>query len=157
MRLVTFNILHGRSPERSEVDIAVFADAIKSLGADVLALQEVDRNQVRSGRADLTAVAAELSPASERFYADLQAYAPAAEIYEANTRLAAERVHDLVSAGVAAGALRPVHAGFVGTAVAQVMTAIQGGRIAAGSGMADAEAYRALADLVVHGVGGSTS
>ncbi len=105
----------------------------------------------------LTAVAAELAPASERFYADLQAYAPAAEIYEANTRLAAERVHDLVSAGVVAGALRPVHAGFVGTAVAQVMTAIQGGRIAAGSGLADAEAYRALADLVVHGVGGSTS
>jgi hypothetical protein len=36
------------------------------------------------------------------------------------------------------------------------MTAIHGGRIAAASGLADAAAYRALADLVVHGVGGST-
>lgn len=104
----------------------------------------------------LTAVAEELAPASERFYADLQAYAPAAEIYEENTRLAARRVQDLVTAGVDAGALRPVHASFVGAAVAQVMTAIQGGAIASASGLADAAAYRALADLVVHGVGGTT-
>jgi AcrR family transcriptional regulator len=104
----------------------------------------------------LTAVAAELAPAGEQFYADLQASAPAAEIYESNTRLAAERVQDLVNAGVAAGSLRPVDARFVGTAVAQVMTAIQNGRIAAASGLADAAAYRALADLIVHGVGGST-
>ncbi|MGB0099574.1 MAG: TetR/AcrR family transcriptional regulator [Nocardioides sp.] len=104
----------------------------------------------------LTAVAAELSPASERFYADLQAYAPAAEIYEENTRLAARRVQDLVAAGVRAGSLRPVDASFVGAAVAQVMAAIHGGRIAAASGLADAEAYAALADLVVRGVGGTT-
>jgi hypothetical protein len=57
---------------------------------------------------------------------------------------------------VEAGSLRAVDASFVGAAVAQVMTAIQGGAIAAASGLADAEAYRALADLVVHGVGGST-
>ena len=105
----------------------------------------------------LTAVAAELAPASERFYADLQAYAPAAEIYQENTRLAARRVQDLVAEGVEAGSLRPVDASFVGAAVAQVMTAIHAGRIAAASGLADAAAYRALADLVVHGVGGSTS
>lgn len=104
----------------------------------------------------LTAVAAELAPASERFYADLQAYAPAAAIYEENTRLAARRVQDLVTAGVEAGSLRAADASFVGAAVAQVMTAIQGGRIAAASGLADAAAYRALADLVVHGVGGTT-
>jgi AcrR family transcriptional regulator len=104
----------------------------------------------------LTAVAGELAPASERFYRDLQAYAPAAELYRANTRLAARRVQELVTAGVAAGALRPVDAPFVGAAVAHVMTAIQAGEIAAATGLADAAAYRALADLVVHGVGGTT-
>lgn len=104
----------------------------------------------------LTAVAAELAPASGQFYADLQAYAPAASIYEENTGLAARRVQDLVTAGVEAGSLRPVDASFVGAAVAQVMTAIQSGRIAAASGLADAAAYRALADLVVRGVGGTT-
>ena len=100
----------------------------------------------------LTAVAAELAPASARFYADLQAYAPASVIYEENTRLAARRVQDLVTAGAAAGALRDVDASFVGAAVAQVMSGIHSGAIGRASGLADAAAYRALADLVMHGV-----
>ena len=78
MRLVTFNILHGRSPERSEVDVAVFADAIASLDADVLALQEVDRNQVRSGQADLTAVAAEAMGAEHHLFVAALAGSPGA-------------------------------------------------------------------------------
>jgi endonuclease/exonuclease/phosphatase family metal-dependent hydrolase len=68
MRVATFNILNGRSPDRHDVDIAAFADAIKSLDADILALQEVDRFQVRSGRADLTAVAAEAVGADEHMF-----------------------------------------------------------------------------------------
>jgi endonuclease/exonuclease/phosphatase family metal-dependent hydrolase len=72
MRVVTFNILNGRSPDREDVDIASFAAAIKSLDADVLALQEVDRYQPRSGRTDLTAVACEATGAEEhRFVAAL--------------------------------------------------------------------------------------
>jgi endonuclease/exonuclease/phosphatase family metal-dependent hydrolase len=72
MRVVTFNILHGRSPDRRDVDVAAFADAVKSLDADVLALQEVDRFQARSGGADLTAVACEAIGAEEhRFVAAL--------------------------------------------------------------------------------------
>ena len=59
MRLATFNILHGLSPEDGRVDVDRFADAVRLLDADVLALQEVDRNQGRSAHADLTAVAAE--------------------------------------------------------------------------------------------------
>lgn len=105
----------------------------------------------------LTAVAAELAPASERFYADLQAYTPAAEIYQDNTRLAARRVQTLVTEGARAGVLRAVDAAFVGAAVAQVMSGIQRGEIGAATGLADAEAYRRLADLVVHGLGGSIS
>lgn len=58
MRIATFNILHGRTvgdgvhPER-------LAECIKRLDPDILALQEVDLEQLRSGRSDLTAVAAE--------------------------------------------------------------------------------------------------
>ena len=59
MRVATFNILNGRTPTESSVDEARYADAIASLDADVLALQEVDRDQPRSGGADLTAIAAE--------------------------------------------------------------------------------------------------
>jgi endonuclease/exonuclease/phosphatase family metal-dependent hydrolase len=72
MRVATFNILHGRSPADDQVDVDRFASAVKRLDADVLALQEVDRNQPRSANADLTAVAAEAMDADEhRFVAAL--------------------------------------------------------------------------------------
>ena len=59
MRLATFNVLHGRSIADGQVDLPRFASAVARLDADVLALQEVDRHQPRSGGADLTAVAAQ--------------------------------------------------------------------------------------------------
>jgi endonuclease/exonuclease/phosphatase family metal-dependent hydrolase len=72
MRLTTFNILHGRSPQDGRVDVERYAAAVRSLDADVLALQEVDRDQPRSGGADLTAVAAEAMGAPHhRFVAAL--------------------------------------------------------------------------------------
>jgi endonuclease/exonuclease/phosphatase family metal-dependent hydrolase len=72
MRVATFNILHGRSPDDNEVHVDRFARAIACLDADVLALQEVDRNQPRSRNADLTSVAADVMGASEhRFVAAL--------------------------------------------------------------------------------------
>jgi endonuclease/exonuclease/phosphatase family metal-dependent hydrolase len=72
MRVATFNILNGRTPADDQVDLGVYQQAIASLGADVLALQEVDRNQPRSGRADLTAAAAEaMGAVDHRFVAAL--------------------------------------------------------------------------------------
>jgi endonuclease/exonuclease/phosphatase family metal-dependent hydrolase len=78
MRVVTFNILNGRSPDRHDVDIATYADAIKSLDADILALQEVDRFQPRSGRADLTAVACEATGAEDHQFVAALAGTPGA-------------------------------------------------------------------------------
>ena len=72
MRIATFNILSGRSPDDDRVDEERFARAVRLLDADVLGLQEVDRNQPRSQHADLTAVAAEAMGAHEhRFVAAL--------------------------------------------------------------------------------------
>jgi endonuclease/exonuclease/phosphatase family metal-dependent hydrolase len=72
MRLATFNILHGRSIEDDIVDLDRLATAVASLDADILALQEVDRDQPRSHLADLTAVAAEAMGArAHRFVAAL--------------------------------------------------------------------------------------
>lgn len=69
MRIATFNILHGRTvgdgvhPDR-------LAECVRELDPDILALQEVDLEQQRSGRSDLTAVAAEaMGAASHRFVA----------------------------------------------------------------------------------------
>jgi len=59
VKIATFNILHGRSPADGRVDVDRLADAVRTLDADVLGLQEVDRDQPRSMGADLTAVAAD--------------------------------------------------------------------------------------------------
>jgi endonuclease/exonuclease/phosphatase family metal-dependent hydrolase len=72
MRLVTFNLLHGRSMSDDRVDLDRLAAAVRSLSPDILALQEVDRDQPRSHLADLTAVAAEaMGAVTHRFAAAL--------------------------------------------------------------------------------------
>jgi endonuclease/exonuclease/phosphatase family metal-dependent hydrolase len=69
VKLVTFNILHGRSLD-ADVDLDRFAQTVRDLDADILALQEVDSVQERSGLADLTALAADAMGArSHRFVA----------------------------------------------------------------------------------------
>ena len=70
MRLGTFNVLNGRSPADGAVDPDRFHAAVGALDCDVLALQEVDLDQPRSGGADLCALAADaLGAAGSRFTA----------------------------------------------------------------------------------------
>ncbi|MGK2883140.1 MAG: endonuclease/exonuclease/phosphatase family protein [Mycobacterium sp.] len=73
MRVATFNILHGRSVEDGVdlgVDPANLWRCVRELDADILALQEVDIDQERSGMTDLTALAAEsMGAVSHRFVA----------------------------------------------------------------------------------------
>lgn len=79
LRIATFNLLHGQpldlggGPLPYPADPAApLAEAIAALDADVLAMQEVDRYQERSGRVDQTAVAAKaLGAADWRFAAAL--------------------------------------------------------------------------------------
>jgi hypothetical protein len=101
----------------------------------------------------LRAVATELSPASAQFFDDVAAFAPAAEVYERNTRAAARRVQELVAEGVAVGAFRDVHTGFVADVVTSTMVRIQQRRVAASTGLDDAAAYARLAELLLHGLG----
>lgn len=58
MRLASFNVLHGRSLADGLVSTERLVAACASLRADVLALQEIDRNQARSGGVDQTAAIA---------------------------------------------------------------------------------------------------
>ncbi|MDG4766135.1 endonuclease/exonuclease/phosphatase family protein [Solwaraspora sp. WMMD406] len=58
MRMATFNLLHGRSPHDGRVDADRLTAAVTTLDADILAVQEADRAQPRSGHLDLTALAA---------------------------------------------------------------------------------------------------
>lgn len=69
MRVATFNLLNGRAPDDETVDVDKLKRAVASLDADVLALQEVDRDQPRSDHADLTALAAEAMGAVDHRFA----------------------------------------------------------------------------------------
>lgn len=70
MRIATFNILHGRTVGDDVVDLDRLRTCVRDLDPDVLALQEVDLEQDRSGRSDLTAVAAEaMGAVAHRFVA----------------------------------------------------------------------------------------
>src|SRR3954471_17087789 len=69
MRLASFNLLHGMSLSHGRVESQQICSAVAALDADVLALQEVDRNQPRSGGLDLTALAADALGAPDRHFA----------------------------------------------------------------------------------------
>ncbi|WP_055585722.1 endonuclease/exonuclease/phosphatase family protein [Streptacidiphilus griseoplanus] len=85
LRIATFNLLHGQPlapdgtplpfpprPADPTAAAALLAEAVAALDADVLALQEVDRCQPRSGLVDQAAVAARAMGASDwRFAAAL--------------------------------------------------------------------------------------
>ncbi len=97
----------------------------------------------------LLAISDELAPASPAFFTDLDAFAPAREIYSRNTAIAAGRVRELVRES---STRRGVDATFVGAVAGQVMEAINSGAIGEATGLDDARAYRALADLLTAGV-----
>jgi len=77
VRIATFNVLHGRPrddcPPASRATLgtmeAPLAEAVASLDADILALQELDRFQQRSGDVDQARVAAEAMGAMDWRYA----------------------------------------------------------------------------------------
>ncbi len=55
MKVATWNLLHGLDVRTGRVDLGAVAAAIDALDADVVAVQEVDREQRRSGGVDQVA------------------------------------------------------------------------------------------------------
>ncbi len=100
----------------------------------------------------LSAVGTALQGASGQFMADLDAFPPAREVYETNTRIAARRVKEMIDEGVAAGAFRDVHAAFAGDLAATMMVRIQQRAVRDTTGLDDAAAYRELAAILTSGI-----
>lgn len=97
----------------------------------------------------LMAVSTELAKASPQFFADLETFAPAGDIYRRNTQAAAARVTSLVRRA------RPdADAVFMGAVAALTMESVHRGDILRATGLDDAAAYRALAHLIVAGLSG---
>ncbi|MCQ9386876.1 TetR/AcrR family transcriptional regulator [Brevibacterium sp. 50QC2O2] len=100
----------------------------------------------------LRLIAEALSPASVQFFRDLDAYEPAGRIYQQNTRIAADHVKDLVREAM--GERNQVDSEFIGAVAGLVMNSIHRKEVEQATGLDDAAAYRALANLIVAGVRG---
>ncbi|MFQ6394487.1 TetR/AcrR family transcriptional regulator [Nocardia sp. KC 131] len=100
----------------------------------------------------LSAVGVALAAASDQFMADLDAFSPAREVYEQNTGIAARRVHELITQGVADGDFRDVHAAFAADLAATMMVRIQQRGVRDSTGLADTDAYRELAAILTAGI-----
>lgn len=142
--------LYDIAPSKEQLITAVVRTFFRTATERVEAETVTRTDPVEQIGAYLGAISRELAPASAVFYADLQSFAPAREIYSQNTAIAAGRVRRLVQA--AAPATSAQSAAFVGAVCAQTMASIQRGELEAMTGVDDATAYRLLADLVVRGV-----
>jgi AcrR family transcriptional regulator len=100
----------------------------------------------------LSAVGVALAAASDQFMADLDAFSPAREVYEQNTRIAARRVQELITEGVCDGDFRDVHAAFAADLAATMMVRIQQRGVRDSTGLADTDAYRELAAILTAGI-----
>jgi endonuclease/exonuclease/phosphatase family metal-dependent hydrolase len=76
VRLVTFNVFSGRSLADGRTDPDRLAAAVASLRADVLAVQEVDRFQPRSGLVDQAALVARAAGAVDGRFVPLVSGTP---------------------------------------------------------------------------------
>ncbi|MEU8520029.1 TetR/AcrR family transcriptional regulator [Streptomyces sp. NBC_01216] len=144
--------LYGLAGSKEQLVRAAVVHFFRRATTRVEAVLAAETDPARRLAAYLRAVSAELAPVSPRFFDDVAAFGPAAEVYERNTRAAAGRVQQLIEEGVRAGVFREVHVTFAADVIASVMVRIQQRQVAAATGLADAEAYEHLAELLLNGL-----
>lgn len=100
----------------------------------------------------LAGVSEQLNRASTQFMRDVAGFPPARSVYEANSEAAAERIRGFITAGVAAGVFREVHASLIAEMAGLLIEGIQTGVLGGRAGVSDAEAFRALSELLLGGL-----
>ncbi len=136
--------LYSIAASREQIIVAVVRALIRRATERVEAVLDANADPRDRVGAYLRAISAELAPATPAFFADLDAFPPAREIYKQNTGFAVERVQGLVRE-----ASPGADAAFVGAVAGQVMESIHRGEIKAQTGLDDSAAYAALAELIV--------
>ncbi|HYJ74652.1 MAG TPA: endonuclease/exonuclease/phosphatase family protein [Kineosporiaceae bacterium] len=103
MRLATFNLLSGRSLQDGRADAEVLAAAVRTLDADVLALQEVDRHQPRSGGVDQAELAASAMGALEHRFVPLVRGTPGTKDWQPVRTHVSDGLSEGISEGLSDG------------------------------------------------------
>ena len=144
--------IYALAGSREQLIRAVVVEFFRGAAERVEQRVAAEPDPVRRIQVYLMAVADELRPASAQFIDDVAAFAPAREIYERNTAIAAERVKQLILDGIANDAFRDVPTAFIAEVVSSVMVRIQQREVSKNTGLSDAEAYADLANLIVNGI-----
>jgi AcrR family transcriptional regulator len=144
--------IYALAGSREQLIRAVVVAFFRSAAEHVEERVAAETDPVRRIQVYLMAVADELRPASAQFMDDVAGFAPAREIYERNTAIAAERVKQLIVDGIANDAFRDVPTAFIAEVVSSVMVRIQRREVSKNTGLSDAEAYADLANLIVNGI-----
>ncbi len=144
--------IYALAGSREQLIRAVVVAFFRSAAERVEERVAAEPDPVRRIQVYLMAVADELRPASAQFMDDVAGFAPAREIYERNTAIAAERVKQLILDGIANDAFRDVPTAFIAEVVSSVMVRIQRREVSKNTGLSDAEAYADLANLIVNGI-----
>lgn len=144
--------LYALADSKEQLATSAVRHFFRRSGAAVDAAISQIRTPSRRVTRYLEAVAEALRPAGPAFRADVAAFGPAREIYQANTAAAAARVRELIDSGTAAGAFRMVPGDFVAEVITATMFRITSGEIGEATGLSDAEAYTELATLVLAAV-----
>ena len=136
--------LYAVAASKEQIILATVREVFRRSTEAVEARVQAEPDPQRRIAVYLDAISDELSPASPTYFADIDAYEPAREVYRHNIRVAAQRVRDLVEES----GQRRVAPRFIGTVVALVTEAIHRGEVEADTDLDDAAAFHQLALLV---------
>ncbi|MGH3862881.1 TetR/AcrR family transcriptional regulator [Actinokineospora sp.] len=144
--------LYALAPSKEQLARKVvghfFRGATERIEKDVAAARDARDRVVRY----LVGAGSEMSRATAKFVADVAAFPSTRRVYERNAQAAAARIRAFIQEGVAEGLFRDVHTRLVGEMVGWLIEGIQTGVLGARAEVSDAEAFAALADLVLGGL-----
>ncbi len=101
----------------------------------------------------LAGISEYLNRASAAFMTDIAEFGPARDAYQLNSRAAAARIRSFIDLGVTDGVFREVHARLIAEMAGLIIEGIQTGVVGRRTGVTDAEAFTALAELLLSGIG----
>lgn len=152
--------LYGIAPSKEQLVLRVTKHFFQCSAEKVEAAVEKESDPRRRIATYINEIGRAMRRQSAAFYADMLAFPPAAEVYQANADLAARRVGELIDDGVRRGEFRALDGTFVARLVGLGIRGVQTGSLLEDGELTAGEALTQLADLVLHGLtstGGATS
>ncbi|NIJ10350.1 AcrR family transcriptional regulator [Saccharomonospora amisosensis] len=144
--------LYALAPSKEQLAVKVVAHFFKGAAERIEQRIEHIADPREVVETYLAGVADELGRTSAAFMVDVSAFEPARAVYELNSQVAARRLRSFIAAGVEQGVFREAHADVIAELAALLIEAIQTGVVRARTGVRDAEAFAALAQLLLGGV-----